>query len=248
MIRPIGALLVVLAFASCGGSQRGTQSSEETVGSPRPGPAPDLMALVPTSAVVVLHTNLTSVRQDPARYDRIASELAAHLGLSAESATLRSLLDRTEEAIGVFIPSASGQQQEGMLIFSGRFADSDFDRAVQIASSRHGSTPTPQQSGDRVIYAFGNAALVRLDTWTWAVAEGEVLRAHLGQAQLFGSRQFNRDLIEFGPRIGLPQGSTQAWASQDTEVGADMVGLVFQGENPQMVANFVTTVRRHLGL
>lgn len=95
---------------------------------------------------------------------------------------------------------------------------------------------------------MGNATLAKLDAWTWAVAVGPNLRAHLAQVALEGGPRFGHDLIEFGPRIGLPSGATQAWANQDEQVGVDMVALVFAGENPQMVHNFVTTVMRHLGL
>ncbi|HMO63997.1 MAG TPA: RAMP superfamily CRISPR-associated protein [Verrucomicrobiota bacterium] len=48
--------------------------------------------------------------------------------------------------------------------------------------------------------------------------------------------------------FGLPAGSAQAWANQNEQVGVDMVALVFAGENPQMVHNFVATVMRHLGI
>ncbi|HJL17909.1 MAG TPA: hypothetical protein RMH99_19750, partial [Sandaracinaceae bacterium LLY-WYZ-13_1] len=207
----------------------------------------DLVALAPASAITVLRADLNAVRRDPARYDRIAGQLATELGLASDAATLRALLDRTDEALGVFVPGAGAN--EGMLVFSGRYADDDFERALAIAAARHGSTPPPQAgAGGREIYALGDATLVKLDEWTWAVAQGPTLRAHLSQVPLNGSRAFAQDLLEFGARIGLPAGSAQAWADQDTEAGVDMVGLVFAGENPQMVANFVRTVQRHLGL
>jgi hypothetical protein len=208
----------------------------------------DLVALVPADAVVVLHADMNSVRQDPARYDRIAGELATELGLSAEHATLRELLDHSDDAIGVFNPGSDGHQ-EGMLVFAGRYSSDDFDHALAIAGSRHGSTPGPEAaSDDRRVYALGDATIARLDQWTWAVAKGPAMRAHLLSVSLAGPRAFSRSLLEFGPRIGLPQGATQAWANQDAPVGAAMVGLVFQGESPQMVHNFVGTVRGHLGL
>lgn len=205
------------------------------------------MALVPANASVVLHANLDAVRQDPGRYERIAGQLATELGLSAESSTLRALLDRTEEALGVFVPS--GEAQEGMLVFAGRYTDADFERVVEIASARHGGPATAQVGADgRRVVLLGDATLVQLDTWTWAVVQGASLRAHLAQVPLRGLSPFERRLTEFGPRIGLPQGSAQAWANQDSQVGVDMVALVFAGENPRMVQNFVSTVRRHLGL
>jgi hypothetical protein len=151
--------------------------------------------------------------------------------------------------VGVFYPASAGEQQEGMLIFTGRFTDADFEQAISVASARHGSTPAVEDGAEgRRIVPLGRATLVKLDTWTWAVCEGSALRTHLAQVPLRGGRQFQRNLIEFGPRIGLPLGSAQAWASQDTQVGVDMVALVFAGENPEMVQNFVSTVRRHLGL
>lgn len=207
----------------------------------------DLLALVPASAVVVLHADLNAVRQDSGRYDRIASELAQELGLASDAVVLRELLDRTDAALGVFVPG--GELREGMLVFSGRYAEGDFERALAIAAARHGSTPPPDTAGDgRQLYGLGGATLAKLDAWTWALAQGASARAHLAQMQLEGPRSFGRDLLEFGPRIGLPRGSAQAWADQDSPVGVDMVGLVFAGENPQMVHNFVSTVQRHLGL
>jgi len=245
-------VLCALLATACGGGGSTTSSSGGTTaassaGTPRPGGGVDLLTLAPSNANVVLHADLNTVRQDPARYDRIAGELATELGLSAESATLRELLDRTDEALGVFVPG--GADQEGMLVFSGRFSASDFENALAIASSRHGSTPAPQTGADgRQIYPLGDATIAMLDQWTWAVAVGATMRAHLAQMPLSGGARFANSLLEFGGRIGLPNGSAQAWANQNEEVGVDMVGLVFAGENPQMVHNFVTTVMRHLGL
>lgn len=250
MLATTRSLLFLLAstLAGCGGGAAAAPPVAETpAGTPRPGPALDLIALVPANAAVVLHADMRSVRQDPARYDRLASGLATQLGLSAESSTVRALLDRTDEAVGVFAPGDG--TLEGMLLFAGRFSDEDFERALNIATARHGGPATAQAGTDgRRVVPLGSATLVQLDTWTWAIVEGPGLRAHVSQVTLGGARQFRQRLAEFGPRIGLPQGSAQAWANQDHPVGADMVGLVFQGENPQMVQNFVATVRRHLGL
>lgn len=237
----------VIALFGCGGGPASPSGSAAAAGTPRPGPAVDLLALVPADASVVLHANMTTVRQDPARYDRLASGLATQLGLAAEAGTVRALLDRTDDAVGVFVPN--GAALEGMLIFSGRFSDQDFEQAVAMASARHGGAGEAQAGSDgRRVIALGNGTLVQLDTWTWAVIHGTGLRAHVAQVALRGGRAFGQSLIEFGPRIGLPSGSAQAWANQSHPVGVDMVGLVFQGENPQMVENFVGTVRRHLGL
>lgn len=243
--------LCSVVLAACGGASSTGSSTgpavAATAGTPRQGPPVDLMALVPANVVVVLHADLDIVRRDPARYERIAGQLATELGLAAESATLRALLDRTEQAVGVFAPGAAAL--EGALLFTGRYSDDDFERALAIAAARHGGAPDDQRGADgRRVVALGDATLVQLDTWTWAVVQGAGLRAHLSQVPIRGARAFNRNLIEFGPRIGLPQGATQAWADQDQQVGVDMVALVFQGENPQMVQNFVATVRRHLGL
>lgn len=239
----------VLIAAGCGGgaaSSSGTRVAASS-GTPRPGGAVDLRTLVPSGSVVVLHADLAAVRQDPARYDRIAHELTTELGLTAEASTLRELLDRTDSAVGAF--AAGSGAHEGLLLFSGRYASSDFDHALLIASSRHGSTPAPQVGSDgRDVYALGDATLARLDQWTWAVAVGPSTRAHLSQTPLVGGARFSHDLAEFGPRIGLPMGAAQAWANQDEQVGVDMVALVFAGENPQMVHNFVGTVKGHLGL
>ena len=242
------AVPFVLALAlGCGGGSSAADTTTVPEGTPRPGGGVDLLTMVPANASVALHADLVDVRRDPAAYDRIASQLATELGLSADSATLRDLLDRTDEALGAFAPA--GGRQEGMLIFSGRYVDEDFDRALAIAAGRHGSTPAPAAGADgRQIYALGNATVAKLDQWTWAVAEGEGMRAHLGSVALSGGARFSHDLTEFGPRIGLPDGSAQAWADQDQQVGVDMVALVFAGENPQMVHNFVSTVQRHLGL
>lgn len=241
--------LPLLIALGCGGGGAASSGGATTAaGPPRPGGPVDLLSLVPASPAVVLRADLNAVRQDPSRYARIASELATELGLASDAAVLRELLDRTDDAVGVFVPGADGTQ-EGMLVFSGRYAGGDFDRALAIAAARHGSTPAPQTGADgRQIYALGDATLAELDDWTWALAVGEPLRAHLAQVSLGGPRAFSTNLLEFGPRIGLPQGAAQAWADQDTEVGVDMVGLVFAGENPQMVHNFVATVKRHLGL
>ena len=239
---------IVVLLAGCGASSAPTTTTTAAAPAPRPGPPVDLLALVPADAVVVLHADLGSVRQDPARYQQLADGLATELGLSAESATLRALLDRTDQAVGVFVPGANGQQ-EGMLLFDGRYSDQDFEQALSIASARHPGQPTTTTGGDgRRVIELGNATLVQLDTWTWAVIDGPTLRAHITSASLRGPRTFARDLLEFGPRIGLPQGSTQAWADQNSPVGVDMVGLVFQGQAPDMVRNFVSTVRRHLAL
>ncbi len=236
----------VLLLAACGGAS-GSQSAATVTGSPRQGPPVDLLALVPANASVVLHADMNAVRMDSARYDRLASGLATELGLASDSATLRALLDRTDEAVGVFMPGAASE--EGMLLFTGRFSDQDFESALAIASARHQGSPSTQSGGDgRRVVELGAATLVQLDTWTWAVVQGSQLRAHIASIPLRGARAFNRNLIEFGPRIGLPQGAAQAWADQNSPVGVDMVALVFQGETPQMVQNFVSTVRRHLDL
>lgn len=247
MFAPMRCLLVpLIVLTACGGGAATTETPPSVAAS-RPGPAVDLLALVPASASVVLRADMNQVRQDPARYDRLASGLATQLGLAAESSTVRALLDRTDDAVGVFAPGAAAT--EGMLLFAGRFSDQDFERALAIASARHGSTANPVAGSDaRRVIPLGDATLVQLDTWTWAIVQGAGLRAHVAQVALRGSRQFAQNLIEFGPRIGLPQGSAQAWADQNSPVGVDMVGLVFQGENPQMVQNFVSTVSRHLGL
>lgn len=253
MFRPMNRLSVVLSFVvfvvGCGASaSSGASSTADPVGTPRQGPPVDLLALVPGDASVVLHADMNAVRQDPARYERLASGLATELGLSAEASTLRALLDRTDEALGVFRPSANGIE-EGMLLFTGRFSGQDFERALAMAAARHAGAPNDVAGSDgRRVVELGTATLVQLDTWTWAVVHGAGLRAHLASVPLRGSRAFTRNLLEFGARIGLPQGSAQAWANQDSQVGVDMVALVFQGENPQMVQNFVSTVRRHLGL
>ena len=251
-MRWLGPSILLLAVGCGGGGGAaaggGASTTAAPAGDPRPGGPVDLIGLAPAASVVVLRADLNAVRQDPARYDRIAAELATELGLATDAAVLRALLDRTDDAVGVFVPGADGRQH-GMLGFSGRYADGDFERALAIAAARHGSTPAPEVGADgRRIHALGDATMAELDDWTWAVAVGDEMRAHLAQVSLSGPRAFGRDLLEFGPRIGLPRGSTQAWASQDTEAGADMVGLVFQGENPQMVHNFVGTVKRHLGL
>ncbi|MEZ4339880.1 MAG: hypothetical protein R3B82_24935 [Sandaracinaceae bacterium] len=245
--------LVILSFVlavGCGGgatSSGGGGGTTPAGGTPRPGGGVDLLTLAPSNANVVLHADLNAVRNDPVRYERIASQLATELGLSAESATVRTLLDLTDEAVGVFGPGSG--TQDGMLVFSGRYGNDDFDHALAIATARHGATPGPEAGADgRLIYALGNATLAKLDQWTWAIAVGPSMRAHLSQMALAGGRRFGQSLIEFGPRIGLPSGSTQAWANQNEQVGVDMVALVFAGENPQMVHNFVTTVMRHLGL
>lgn len=251
-LRRFGLSSLALALAlGCGGGGGATGGRTATAAAeeagPRPGGAVDLLTLAPSNANVVLHANLVAVRQDPARYERIAGELASELGLAGEAATLRGLLDRTDTALGVFGPGAG--TQEGMLIFSGRFTDADFERALSIAVARHGSRPAPEAgAGGRTLYALGDATLAQLDQWTWAVAVGPGLRAHLAQVAVGGGPRFGRSLIEFGPRIGLPAGSAQAWANQNEQVGVDMVALVFAGENPQMVHNFVATVMRHLGI
>ncbi|MFK7990693.1 MAG: hypothetical protein AB8I08_32020 [Sandaracinaceae bacterium] len=252
-VRPAGiaALLSTLLLLACGGgaSGGGGTTVAAAAGPPRPGGAVDLALMVPANASTVLNANLSTVRQDPARYDRIASQLASELQLTTEASTLRSLLDRTDRAIGVFMPSSAPPAQEGMLIFAGNYADTDFDQAIAMAASRHGSTPAPSSGADgRMVYAFGNATLVKFDQWTWAVSVGPQARAHLSQVSLAGPRAFSTNLLEFGPRIGLPSGAAQAWADQDQQVGVDMVALVFAGEHPSMVHDFVATVSRHLGI
>jgi hypothetical protein len=243
-------MILALALAGCGGGAASSSSSgaaTTAVGTPRTGPAVDLIALVPAEASVVLHANMNTVRQDPARYDRLATGLATQLGLSSEVGAVRALLDRTDDAVGVFVPN--GGALEGMLVFSGRFSEQDFEQAIAMASARHGAAGAVEAGSDgRRVVALGNGTLVQLDTWTWAVVHGPGLRAHIAQVALRGGRAFGQNLIEFGPRIGLPSGSAQAWANQSHPVGVDMVALVFAGENPQMVENFVGTVRRHLGL
>jgi hypothetical protein len=240
------AFSFALFLAGCGGSS--SEAAGSAAVAPRPGPAVDLIALVPSGASVVLHADLNAVRQDTGRYDRLASQLATELGLAADSATLRALLDRTDEAVGVFMPGGSGGE-EGMLLFTGRYSDQDFESALAIASARHPGQPSNTSGSDgRRVVELGAATLVQLDTWTWAVVQGPQLRAHVAAVPLHGARTFARDLIEFGPRIGLPQGAAQAWADQNSPAGVDMVALVFQGETPQMVQSFVATVRRHLGL
>ena len=207
----------------------------------------DLLTLVPADALVCLHADLSAVRQDPVRYEHLASELASELGLSSDAATVHELLDRTTHAVGVFAPG--GEHHEGMLVFSGTYGDADFEHALALAAGRHGSTPAPEAGADgREIYALGTATMAKLDQWTWAIAVGPRLRAHLTSVALGGGSPFGQRLIEFGPRIGLPRGSAQAWANQGEQVGVDMVALVFAGENPQMIHNFVSTVQRHVGL
>ena len=248
---PLTAVLCALISAGCGGgttTSAGGGTTATVGGPPRPGGAVDLQALIPADALVVLHANLSTVRQDPARYSRIAAELAQELQLSAEADTIRALLDNTDDAVGVFTPTGDPERHEGILFFSGRYADADFGHALAIAASRHGSTPAPQSATSGQLYALGDATLAQLDQWTWAVAVGAGARAHLAQVSLGGGRAFRQNLLEFGARIGLPSGSAQAWANQDTQAGVDMVALVFAGENPQMVHNFVATVSRHLHL
>ncbi|MGE0785385.1 MAG: hypothetical protein AB7S26_06845 [Sandaracinaceae bacterium] len=244
-----GLALLLSTLVACGGGTANGTGTRETVsvGTPRPGGPVDLVRMVPAGAVTVLHADLGYVRRDPARYARIANELATELGLSAEAATLRALLDQTDAAVGVFRPAAG--RQEGLLLFSGRYSTADFDRALAIASARHGAEVAPQAtaSGGR-LYALGDATVAQLDQWTWGVAVGDGMRAHLAQVSLGGGSPFGQHLAEFGPRIGLPEGSAQAWADQNQQVGVDMFSLVLAGENPQMVHNFVATVMRHLGI
>lgn len=240
--------ILFLFVMGCGGAGATTGPETAPAATPRPGGAIDLVRLAPVNAVVLLHANLEQVRRlDVVRYDRIAGELIRELDLTAYADVMLALLNQADSAIGVFAPGASSQ--EGMLIFGGQYSDADFERVLAVASARHGSTPEPQVGADgRAIYALGNATLARFDRWTWAVAVGEGMRGHLSQVSVTGGPPFGHGLIEFGPRIGLPQDSAQAWANQDEQVGVDMVALVFAGENPQMVHNFVTTVRRHLSL
>lgn len=242
------AVLVVLVFvsASCGGTRRTTTTTTPTAGTPRPGGAVDLVRMVPSNAITVLHADMNAVRQDPARYTRIASELATELGLAAESAQIRALLDKTDSAVGVFMPATP---VEGILFFSGRFAPEDFEGALNIATTRHGAQVAPQAtaSGGR-LFALGNATMAQFDQWTWAVAVGPTARQHLATVALGTGPRFGRNLAEFGPRIGLPNGAAQAWADQNQPVGTAMFGLVLAGESPQMVHNFVATVQQHLGL
>lgn len=243
-----GALVPLLFVAyGCGGTPSSTASATPPAGTPRPGPPLDLLTLVPAHASVVLHADMDAVRRDPARYERLATGLASELGLHAESATLRELLDRTDRAVGVLAPGATSL--EGMLLFAGRFTEHDFERALGIAQARHGGAATARVGADgRTLIPLGDATLAQLDTWTWALVQGSGLREHIAAVPIGQGTPFGQRLIEFGPRIGLPRGSAQAWANQDHPVGADIVGLVFQGENPRMVANFVSTVRRNLGL
>lgn len=247
-MRMLRAVLVVLVLVSagCGGRTRPTTTPTPAAGTPRPGGPVDLVRMVPSNAITVLHADLNAVRQDPARYARIASELATELGLAAESAQLRALLDSTDSAVGVFMPATP---VEGILFFEGRYAPEDFDSALGIAQARHGVEVAPQAtaSGGR-LFPLGNATMAQLDQWTWAVAVGPTARAHLAQVALGTGPRFGRNLAEFGPRIGLPNGSAQAWADQNQPVGTAMFSLVLAGENPQMVHNFVSTVQQHLGL
>ncbi len=247
--RSLGLVILALLLASGCGPRGGGASQRTTVasGTARPGGAVDLVRMVPTGPSTVLHADLNAVRQDAARYDRIASQLATELGLAAESATIRALLDRTDSAVGVFVPG--GATQEGLLMFTGRYAAEDFDQVLAIATARHGAQVAAQAtaSGGR-LYALGQATVAQLDQWTLAVAVGPRMRQHLTTVGLGTGARFGQNLIEFGPRIGLPNGSAQAWADQSQPVGTDMFGLVMAGENPQMVHNFVATVQRHLGL
>jgi len=241
--------LFAVALAACGGgaSEGGAGSTAAAV-APRPGGPVDLLALASSSADVLLHTDLGLVRaQDPVRYARIRDELIRELALTNDPGAMAALLDRADSAVGAFSPG--GADQEGVLLFSWSFSEADFQSALGLASARHGSTPAAQVGADgRQIYPMGGATLVRFDQWTWAVAQGASMRAHLTSVPLTGGARPVHDLIEFGPRIGLPAGAAQAWADQGQQVGVDMVGLVFAGENPQMVRNFVATVRRHLGI
>ena len=240
--------VAAIAITACGPSASGSTGGTTPAvgGTSRPGGPPNLIGMVPGQAVVALHTDLNVARQDPARYERIASGLVSELGLHNEAATLRQLLDLTDSAVGVFVPGSP--TQEGMLVFTGRFTDAHFESLLALAAARHGSTPTPNQGGSGRYYTMGTATLAQLDTWTWAIGHGPTVQQYIAQLSLNGGGGFSQSLLEFGPRIGLPSGSAQAWASQETQVGADMVGLVFAGENPQMVHNFVVTVKRHLGL
>ena len=242
----LAATALALALTGCGGAAAG--GSVAPAGPPRPGGLVDLRRLAPSAALVVLHADMNAVRQDPARYDWFADELSNELGLSSESSTVRALLDRTSTVLGSFLPG-TGEQNEGMLFFSGQYADSDFERALEIARSRHGSEAAPTQGADgRQVYAMGSATIARIDQWTWAIGVGNAAREHIASVSLSGASGFRQNLLEFGPRIGLPRGAAQAWANQDQPVGVDMVALVFAGESPQMVHNFVSTVTRHLGI
>jgi hypothetical protein len=244
-MRFLSSVVLGLIVSACGPVAGGGGATGARV--PRTAPPPDLIALAPANSIVLLHADLNAVRQSP-RYDWFAEQLAVELGLTAESPTLRALLDRTDDALGVMIAGGDGRQ-EGALLFSGEYASNDFDTALALAQSRHGGPGEEARGPDgRRVVMLGNATMIAFDPWTFAVVQGAQMRAHLSQVPLRGPRSFRHDLIEFGARIGLPQGSAQAWASQDTPVGADMVGLVFAGENPQMVHNFVGTVQRHLGL
>ena len=145
-------------------------------------------------------------------------------------------------------PGGSGAL-EGVLLFTGAYAPADFDQLVAMAESRHGSAAARTTGADgRRILPLGAASLVALDDRTWAVVQGPAMRAHLTGVALRGPRAFRRDLIPIGPRIGLPRGSTSAWADQQRPVGSAMFALVLQGANPRMMFNFVDTVRTHLRL
>src|SRR5262245_21621361 len=125
--------LSLVLLVGCGSVSGG--GGLETAPVARTAPAADLIALAPGNAIVVLHANLGIVHASP-RYDWFAQQLAVELGLSAESPTLRALLDRTDDALGVMI--AGSGRQEGALLFSGQYGSGDFEQALAIARARHG--------------------------------------------------------------------------------------------------------------
>jgi hypothetical protein len=236
----------LVAVVACGGPP----APAATPPPPEPAGPPvtptDLMSVPPASALAVLRVDLAVVRSSD-RYGRFEGELVRELGLEGEDAAVRALLANADEAVGVIVPGARGH--DGALVVHGRFTEGDFVAARRIAEAEHGTAGQPSARVDGgVLLDFGEASLARVGATTFGVAKGAAGRELLRTAVTGGPAAFRETLAEFGRRVGLPAGSCQAWASQTTAVGEDLVGLVLAGDRPRMVAEFVATVSRHLGL
>ncbi len=207
-------LCCVLA-AACGSSApEGPTTPEAAVEAPPPAP----LALLPSDTFAVLRLDLVALRASP-YYPTITgwldeAETSAEQAGQATGALsmVRATLDRADEVVVGFVPTAQSDRPDPLVVARGRFSEEELRRIVGSSNVPDAPVRSEQRRGFTV-HVGADAAGAQIGEHTWLVGAEQHVDAMLGRYASGGGPLASDALRAMAERVEL-ESATASFAME----------------------------------